>query len=194
MMDHEWHMNFEGFSDRDLPRTHLKDGAGRYRTNLFLEFNKMMHEEYPPIYTMREEPYGGLPSAYLIYMYSDSEYEAAIKLVGSWHHWQRLLRSKPFVNGLDNSAMWEGLQTWRDEKEIKEKATAYNQLQINAAQGSVPAQKAILDGKTSTSKRGRPSKEEIANAAQEQARLLRETKDDLQRIKLVINGDQSRSS
>jgi hypothetical protein len=187
-------MDFEGFSDRDIPRGHLKDAAGRFRTNIFYDFNKSRHEDYPPIYTMREEPFNGLPSAYLIYMYSNSEYEAALKLVGSWQHWLKLLKSGPFVNGQDDYSQWLGLQAWRDEKEIMDKATAYLQLQVQAGQGSVPAQKIIFDGVKTASKRGRPSKEQIQKAAAEQAHSLRETKSDLKRIKLVVNGNKSGSS
>lgn len=194
MMDHIWHMDFEGFSDPETPRDHLKDTRGAYRLNLFAEFNKLSHDKRPPIYTMREEA-TELPSAYLIYMYSDSEYEAAKKLVGSWQHWEKLLKCKPFVNGMDDRGQWAGLQAWRDEKEVQDRVRAYNQLKINAAQGHVQAQKMIFDGKTvTTNKRGRPSKEEVQRIAQEQAKLLGETKSDLKRIKLVVNGNTTRSN
>jgi hypothetical protein len=189
-MDTEFHANYVGFSEPDCDRRILKDSTGRYRTNLFYEFNKARQEDYPPLYTMREEPWMGLPSAYQIYMFSDSEYEAALKLVGSWHHWQRLLKSRPFVEGTQDGVQWTGLQVWRDEKEIRDKATAYNQLKMNAAQGNVQAQKMIFDGKTA-SKRGRPSKAEIAKAAQEQAQSVKELRDDLKRIKLVATDGKS---
>jgi len=191
MMDSDFHYHFEGFQDPDRDREILKDVTGRYRTNIFSEFNKTRHDDYPPLYTMREKPWKGLPSAYQIYMYSDSEYEAAMKLVGSWQHWQRLLKSKPFVEGIEETGQWVGLQAWRDEKEIKDKATAYNQLKMSASQGQVQAQKMIFDGKATASKRGRPSKEEIKAMAKEQAELTREVKDDLNRIKLVAKNGKS---
>ena len=194
MMDHTWHMDFDGFSDKDIDRSHLKDSAGRYRCNIFAEFNKTRQEEYPPLYTMREEPTYGLPSAYLIYMYSDNEYEAAMKLVGSWQHWQKLLKSKPFMNGLDDHGQWVGLEAWREEKEVQDMAIAYNQLKINAATGNVQAQKMIFDGKKSASKRGRPSKEEVQRIAQEHAKNLGDIKSDLDRVKLVVNGNDTRNS
>ncbi len=190
-MDHVFHMDYEGFSSKDADRSILKDSAGRYRMNLFAEFNKSRHEDNPPIYTMREQSMYGLPSAYLIYMYADSEYHAAMKLVGSWQHWQKLLKSKPFVSGMDDHGQWVGLQAWRDEKEIKDRAVAYNQLQIQAAQGNVPAQKMIFDGPKTASKRGRPSKEEVQRVAQEHAKHLGEMKSDLKRIKLVVNEGSS---
>lgn len=187
------HLIFEGFSDPETDRSILKDSIGRYRTNLFLEFNKSRHEFSPPIYTMRELPHKGLLSAYLIYMNSDSEYDAALKLVGSWQHWQKLLKSKAFLSGTD-AGQWTGVQAWRDEKEFKDRAVAYDQLRVNAATGNVQAQKMIFDGKSSTSKRGRPSNAEIARAAKEQAESLATTKNDLQRIKLVVNGNTKRTN
>lgn len=183
-MDLDYHIDYIGYSDPHKDRSILKDSVGRYRANLFYEFNQQRHEDYPPIYTMREEPWKGLPSAYLIYMYSDSEYEAAMKLVGSWHHWQRLCKSKPFMEGIRDGNQWVGLEAWRKEKEIKDKAHAYNQLKINAAQGNVQAQKLIYEG-DKTSKRGRPSNAEVRKAAAEEAQVSSALKEDMRRIKLV---------
>jgi len=127
----------------------------------------------------------GLPSAYQIYMASDSEYEAAMKLVGSWNHWQRLLKCPPFLNGPEDAFSWTGLNDWRREKEIKDKAIAYNQLKINAAGGNVQAQKIVYDGDKTEAKRGRPSKDEVRNAAKKQAELDARMKEDYKRMTLV---------
>jgi hypothetical protein len=187
-MDYDYHLTYVGFADPSKDKSVLKDTMGRYRTNLFYEFNKTRHEDMPPLYTMRETSYMGLPSAYLIYMLSDSEYEAAIKLVGSWSHWQRLLKSRPFMEGPDDAFSWTGLNSWREEKRIKEQAEAFNQLKISAAQGNVQAQKLIYEGKEVSNKRGRPSKDEVRKAAKEQADLAARMKDDYKRMTLVVNG------
>ena len=178
-------MMWIGYSDPNKDRSVLKDLMGRYRTNIFLEFNKSAHDEYPPLYSMREGGWAGLPSAYEIYMTSDSEYEAAMKLVGSWTHWSKLIKSKPFLKGSEDGGSWTGLEAWRAEKEIRDKALAYNQLKISAATGNVTAQKIIFDGdkKTAASKRGRPSDAEIKKAAAAQAEESAQVKSDLQRIK-----------
>lgn len=183
-MDFNDHVSFIGFSDPEKDRSILKDSMCRYRTNIFKEFNITRHDEMPPLYTMREESYKGLPSAYLIYMTSDSEYEAAIKLVGSWNHWLRLLKCKPFMEGPENAYNWTGLEEWRREKEIKEKATAYNQLKESAAAGNVQAQKLLYEGDKS-GKRGRPSDSEVRKAAKEQAELNTRITGDLKRLQLV---------
>ena len=174
-----------------IDKSLMKDSMGRYRTNLFYEFNTTAHEEYPPLYTMREDDYRGLPSAYKIYMGQSSEYAAAQELVGSWSHWQRLLTCSPFMNGPKLGYAWTGLNTWRDEKEIQDRSLAYLQLKENAAGGNVQAQRIIFDG---TKKRGRPSNADIKKAADERVKNTKSIKDDLERIRLVTNGNQARSS
>lgn len=187
MIDVDKYITYVGFSDPAKDRSILKDTIGRYRTNIFYEFNKTRHEDYPPLYTMRETEWRGLDSAYQIYMHSESEYEAAIKLVGSWNHWQRLLKCKPFVDGEKDGGQWVGIEQWRAEKETRDKALAYNQLKINAAQGNVQAQKMILDGPKDSAKRGRPSNAEIRKEAAKQAELDSQIKDDLKRVRLAVN-------
>jgi hypothetical protein len=92
----------------------LKDKMGRYRTrSLFKELAWSSPEEaegFQPIYTLAEEDDGDLKSAYKIYITCITEYDAAIKLVGSWSHWNKLLNCKPFM---------EYLEGWRKEQEQK---------------------------------------------------------------------------
>jgi hypothetical protein len=126
-------------------------------------------------------------------MEAESEYEAAMILVGSWQHWQRLLKCKPFMEGSDDGGSWQGLKSWREEKAIRDKALAYNQLKISAAQGNVTAQKIIFDGDKETKGRGRPSKAEVRKEAAKQAEVADKVKDDLERIKKV-DGQRSRQA
>lgn len=165
---------------------------GRYRTNLFYEFNTSAHEDYPPIYTMRENEWRGLPSAYQIYRTCDTEYDAAMELVGSWLHWQKLLSSPIFMNGPRSGFAWTGLNFWREEKDIRDRAEAYVLLKLNAEKGNVQAQKLLFEG---DKKRGRPSKAEVVKAAKHMAAQTASIKEDLKRIKLVaVNGKQARSN
>lgn len=184
-MDLNYHINFTGFSDPNIDRSALKDSQGRYRTSLFYEFNRS-EEDYPSIYTMREEAWKGRPSAYLIYMYSESEYEAAIKLLGSWNHWNKLCTLDKFMNGDKANSLWAGLRAWREEKEIKDRATMYSLLKMAAASGNVNAQK-ILFEKDKTGVRGRPSKAQVEKAAKDAAQHEEFVKGDLARLRLVAN-------
>ena len=187
MQDFNYHIHYVGFTNPDKDRSILKDAMGRYRTNLFYEFNIQNQEDYPPLYTMRENPWLGLPSAYQIYMYSDSEHEAAMKLVGSWAHWKRLLASPSFMKGPDTGYQWIGLEGWRFEKRLREEALAYTQLKEAAENGNVQAQKLIYEGRAA--QRGRPSKEQVAQAAKDAAQHTKDLKEDLGRLKLVVNGN-----
>ena len=191
VLDHNYHKLFIGFSDPDKDRSVLKFPTGRRRLNLFKEFNMTAHEDYPPLYTMREESFRGLPSAYQIYMESESEYEAAIKLVGSWTHWKLFLECKDFFEGPSRSGIgWTGVKSWREEKEIQDAARAYQQLKVSAEMGNVQAQKEIWANLTK-SKKGAPSKAEIAKAAKEAAESTASIKEDLKRLELVTaNGNK----
>jgi len=177
--DSNFYRDYVGFSDPDRDRSHLKDSMGRYRINIFREIGDRAG---PALYTMHEVPKDGLPSAYQIYMYSNSEYEAAMKLVGSWAHWLKLLDSNKFMNG--NGELWTGLKTWREEKETKDKALAYTLLKSSAADGNVQAQKILFENGGS-GKRGRPSKAQIEQAAKEAAKHADDIKSDLGRLKMI---------
>lgn len=160
----------------------MKDVRGAYRTNLFIEFNQTNPEMYPPIYTMHEQERKGLPSAKKIYMEAESEYEAAMQLVGSWQHWKRLCRCTYFMKGMAN-CMWDGLEDWREEKEIQDKAEAYKQLKKSAEKGNIQAQRLIYEGKKDS--KGRPSKAEVQRQARIAAGVKSEVDDDLKRLSLV---------
>jgi hypothetical protein len=189
MNDQLWYDTYEGYRDPDRDRAVLKDSMSRQRTNIFCEFNTSRHEDYPPLYTMREQEWKGLPSAYRIYMASHTEYEAAMKLVGSWNHWQRLLKISKFVNGSTDTTNWSGLHQWREEKEIREKARAYVQLKMNAMEGNVQAQKILFDGLDK--KRGRPSAAEVKKSAEQMAKDTKDLKDDLKRVRLAVSNGQA---
>ena len=79
---------YNGFMDDAADPTILTDVTGRYRTeSLFVEtIQKRTAKRYDPLYSMTDKEKGELPSAYLIYMTSVDEYDAAMKLVGSLKH------------------------------------------------------------------------------------------------------------
>ncbi len=188
MMDLQYHIDYLGFSDPDKDMSILYNDNGSIRGSLFHEINRS--EDMPPLYTMRERPFKGLPSAYLIYMYSDTEYEAAMKLFGSWTIWERYCSNDKFMNGPKNSALWTGLAKWRQEKKIQDEARAFSQLREAADTGSVQAMKAIWDHHHKP-KRGRPSQAEIDKAAKEEAAIAQKSKEDLKRIRLVASNGQN---
>lgn len=149
--------------------------TGQLRMNLFHEFNGQRHEDYPPIYTLRETEFRGLPSAYQIYMESNTEYDAAQAIFGSWSIWNRYAEQTDFANALKG---------WREEKKLQEESKARQQLLEAAEMGSVPAMKAIWDSHHKEQK-GRPSAKQVEAAAKREAASQKKVKEDLKRLKLV---------
>lgn len=137
------------------------DTMNRPRTeSLFLETirGNEMAEKYPPVYTMKTFDRRGCKSAYLIYMNSINEYDAAMKIVGDMRHWRKLCGLKWFMEGSDEKS-FDGLSQWRADKALKDQYEALTLLKEQAEDGSVTAQKILLEmtskSKSSTKGRGK---------------------------------------
>lgn len=165
---------------------------GRWLTQgLFYEtINHAQHQRFCPLYTMQElevwDPVYELwlPSAKQIYVQSDSEYEAAVKLLGSYEHWGRLLALKWFMEGPKNCAS-SGVSQWREEQEAR-KAHEITQKLLKAAQeGNVTAMKTLLGNKKPGREAGRPSKEEVEGKKKQMAQEDDDFKSDFARISVL---------
>ncbi len=89
-------------------------------------------------------------SMYQIYMTCDSEYEAAIKILGSFPHWRKLKKCKWFQ---------EYIEQWESERNIRDEAIARSQLVKLAEAGNVTAARTLYaNSKATTKERGRPPK------------------------------------
>ena len=78
-------------------------------------------------------------SMYLIYMSCDSEYEAAIKLLGNFQHWTKLKRCtwfQPYV------------EEWNAELVLREAALAKSKLVALTEAGNVTAARTLLNSKS----------------------------------------------
>lgn len=140
---------------------------GRRKTQgLFLEtIQTDQHKKYPAVYTLCEKEQWDwrhecwLPSAKQIYILSDSEYEAAKKLVGSMEHWNRLIENDWFLEGFKEGEKdayeWTSLKQWRQEQEQRKIALAQTVLMSQAMQGDTNAAKFLILG---PKKVGRPDK------------------------------------
>lgn len=122
------------------------DNLGRMRTqSLFLETVHIdVKDQWPPVYTLKHYDHEGLPSAYLIYMDSDTEYDAAMKLVGDMRHWKKLCETDWFLNGWPERS-FEGLAQWRKDKEAKDLDYVIKLLKGQAENGNVTAQRTLID-------------------------------------------------
>lgn len=135
------------------PLEHMKDTLGRYRTlSLFYEsLGTAQKGRMTPVYSLsnRDKTLDDgtfYPSAYLIYMSSADENEAAIKLVGSLQHWRKLINDTPwFLEGSKTFAWtgFEGLAQWREDMQARDNSIAKALLFESAAGGNVQAQKAL---------------------------------------------------
>jgi len=141
----------------------LTDKRGIQRTeNLFTGLNTM-EEKYPSMYALSEKERNGFPSAYLIYMNSIDETDAAIKIVGSLKHWRKLCKLKWFMNG-DVTISFDGILNWRLDMAARDITLAKMILINSAKKGNVPAAKRLLDeykDAVPKNKVGRPNKGEV---------------------------------
>jgi len=77
-------------------------------------------------------------SMYLIYMSCDSEYEAAIKLLGNYQHWTKLKRCTWFLPYVEE---------WNAELKLRESALARAKLVQLTEAGNVTAARTLLNDK-----------------------------------------------
>lgn len=88
-------------------------------------------------------------SMYMIYMACDSEYEAGIKLLGSYSHWCKLKETRWFAPYVER---------WEDERNIRDEAVARTVLIRLAEGGNVTAASKIFANSKDKKKAGRPTK------------------------------------
>jgi hypothetical protein len=77
-------------------------------------------------------------SMYLIYISCDSEYEAAIKLLGNYAHWLKLKKCSWFI---------DHLEAWNAELLLREEALARSKLVTLTEAGNVTAARTLLNNK-----------------------------------------------
>ena len=171
--------------DEDPKPLVLKDSVGRFLTaSLFREqYNTNAdRKEYPPIFTLKDQSYddpkyGHLISFKQVYLQlSDpTGYLAALELLGSWKHWQKLCTAPWFQ---------KHLAEWQDELEVKLKSEGirriYDASQADPLKGYQASK--YLAEKGWEPKRGRPTKAEVDKEKKIQAKLTEALDDDLERI------------
>lgn len=141
----------------------LKGGRGSYKTtSLFWERKSVNPDFSTPVYNLSKEDHNGTLSMYNIYMECDTEYEAALKLLGDWKHWEVLCGTSFFKKHIDS---------WREERAVKEAAIAHRVLLEAAQNGSVSAAKTILLDARKVEKAGRPSNKSVQQAATREKEL-----------------------
>ena len=97
-----------------------------------------------------------VPSAYLIFMSSIDEFDAAMKIVGNYRHWEKLKATKWFMEGFQG---YPGLNDWLEDMRLRDLSKAKRILEEEAENGNVSAAKALFQNSKTKQKAGRPVKE-----------------------------------
>ena len=162
----------------------FKDSQGRYRTqSLFIE---TAHESYPAFFTLKrvDVEKDGIQYVSLYQKYMEigdpTEYKVALRLFGSWDHWQALCRSKWFKEHLDG---------WRAELKVRMESDRYFEMRDRANdQGAtgIQASKWLADryGDKDIVKRGRPTNAEKNAHLKRIAQQTSELDEDAERLGL----------
>lgn len=164
-----------------------KDAMNRWRTrSLFCETNRTK-DDYPSVYTLKQQDHNGLPSLYRLYMETGdiTEYEFAEEHLGGWQHWLTLCKSDWFQ---------EHVTLWRDELEVRLRSQALRAIAEDAASQSksaIASAKYLANGEYKPRTRGRPSKAEVEAAKKKEVAIDKQLSDDAERIglELAVNND-----
>lgn len=126
-----------------------------YRTSsLFWEHRHDNGTGKELIYNLKEVEWKGTISMKNIYMACKTEYQAAMKLLGSWPHWKELSQCEWFK---------PHLEAWQTEREVRDAAIGKAVLITEAIAGNVSAARALhTEYKRAP---GRPTKAEKAKEA-----------------------------
>ena len=132
-----------------LPSDTFRTEGGRFVTeSMFYEHQQYNHPNPElTVWSLTEfdkEREGKVyPSAYRVIVEAADEYDAAMKICGSWPLWNRMK---------DNNALWKGkegltmgLGRALEEQKVRKASMAVKQLHVAAQDGNVAAQKFIFD-------------------------------------------------
>jgi hypothetical protein len=123
----------------------MKNSQGKYRTTSLIK-GMRNDSDLAPVYAIDDDN-SDLPDMHRIYMAYDTEYEAAIQILGSFEHWQVLCESptfRPFV------------EQWRVERLAREESMARKVLLEKVREGDLRAATTLIGEVKGRKKAGRP--------------------------------------
>jgi hypothetical protein len=133
----------------DLP---IPDTLHMLTCALFFEWKHHSSCTETPPFTLKKQDHKNnrivYRSMYQMYMQCNTEYEAAMLILGSWPHWEKLCKCKWFH---------EEVETWRNEMTLRDNALARDKLVELTKKGNVTAARTILtETKKKPNRVGRP--------------------------------------
>lgn len=142
----------------------FKAVSGVYRTeSLFVEtISTSSKQNYTPLYTLKDFAHRGYPSMHEIYKECTDEYEAAMRICGSVHHWNKLCNLKWFLEGREG--VFRGVASWREEMAARDKCLAKKTLMARVEDGDVSASRALIALAEGKNSKGRPQKKKEVHA------------------------------
>lgn len=175
---------------RELKHPPYKSENGAWYTRaLFREsMLEIPRELWPikPIFTLNEDREGYISCRKtFVDMEDPTGYSWAMKYLGDWNHWLKLMKTKYFQ---------EAYGIWMEELNMKLKSRAIAKITEIANQDTGPtalqASKYVAEKGWDKHTKGRPTKEQLARELKEQVRVVEAEDEDMQRIGLkVINGN-----
>jgi len=156
-----------------------KSGTAWLTKGIFYE--ELLADKSTCLYTLKDTDHMGYPSLYRLYMETNdpTEWKFATTHLGGWKHWEMLCDCtwfKPYV------------ERWRRELELRMKSQALARIMAEAKTSnkeSFSANKYLLEKgwePKDSSKRGRPSKDDIKQAAREELQMNNRISEDFDRI------------
>lgn len=151
----------------------------RYLKGLF--FEQTLADKSSVVYTLKDQDHLGYPSLYRLYMETNdpTEYKFATEHLDGWEHWEMLCQCtwfQPYV------------QRWRRELELRMKSEALSRIMREAktnSRDSFTANRYLLEKGWEVKEKntkGRPSKDQIREAAHEIASTRSRIDEDFERL------------
>lgn len=150
-----------------------------YTKALFKEYSQQTLSEIDPVFTLQVERPGFICARTTFLAEGDpTGYKWAMKYLGDWHHWKKLMNCPWFREAYD---------VWMEEFKASLRAEALDNIRAIASGGSsqaLAAAKYLATYDWEKATKGRPSKAEIAGELKRQVRMMEEQDEDAERIGL----------
>jgi len=142
---------------------HVPKTMHRATMALFWELRHKVHykkRNITPVFNFSMKDHDGTLSFPQLYFQCESDYEAAMVILGSWKHWEKLTNTAWFA---------EKLAQWKEEKEQRDKAHARAKIKELVNSGNLAACKYVAGGGLEDEPRKKPKEKPEATPEPEKS-------------------------